>query len=85
MKQFIKIKHFTKGDKITPIDFEGDRVIEYLNTQQISSMSGVKKMYKPLSGGFVGEFVTITMLNKDKFFIDVDEHHRLLEILNVDR
>ena len=77
-----KLNYFTTGDSLCASDLENQRQTEYINLQQVSSISGIKKFHLPLSGTYKGDYAVVSMQNCDRFYIDKTEHSKLIEALN---
>jgi len=45
-----KLNYFKNGDSLCGEDFDNKQQIEYINLQQVSSISGMKKFLLPFSG-----------------------------------
>lgn len=77
-----KLKFFKFGKGLCGADFENDRNVEFINLNQVSSISEIKEFYLPLSGSYKGDYAVVRMQNKDKFYIDKSEHDKLMEFIN---
>jgi len=77
-----KLKYFTKGNGMCASDLENTQQIEYVNLQQVSSFSDIKKFNLPLSGTYKGDYAIVSMQNGDNFYIDKTEHAKISEALN---
>lgn len=77
-----KLNYFTTGDSLCASDLENQRQSEYINLQQVSSISDMKKFHLPLSGTYKGDYAVVNMQNGDRFYIDKTEHSKLTGALN---
>lgn len=77
-----KLQYFTTGNGMCASDLENKRQTEYINLQQVSSLSDIKKFHLPLSGTYKGDYATVSMQNGDRFYINKAEHSKIAEALN---
>lgn len=77
-----KLQYFKSGDSLCGSDLENKTEVEYINVQQISSLSDVKKFLLPLSGTYKGDYAVVSMQNGDRFYINKVEHSKIAEALN---
>ena len=73
-----KLKYFQSGRDLCGSDFKNENKIEYINLQQISSISDIKKFNLPFSGNYAGEYVVVRMSNGSIFYIYKEEFDELL-------
>lgn len=77
-----KLQYFKYGDSLCGRDLENKTQIEYINLQQVSSLSGIKRFLLPISGVYKGDYAVVSMQNGDRFFINKAEHSKIAEALN---
>jgi len=77
-----KLQYFKSGDSLCGSDLENKQQVEYINLQQVSSLSDIKKFHLPLSGTYKGDYAILSMQNGDRFYIDKKEHSRISEVLS---
>lgn len=77
-----KLQYFKSGDSLCGRDLENKTQIEYINLQQVSSLSGIKRFLLPISGVYKGDYAVVSMQNGDRFFINKAEHSKIAEALN---
>jgi hypothetical protein len=77
-----KLQYFQSGNSICGNDLENKLQIEYINLQQVSSISEVKKLLLPLSGRYKGDYAVVSMQNGDRFYINKVEHSKIAAALN---
>jgi hypothetical protein len=78
-----KLNYFKKSESICGSDFENKRNTEYINLQQVSSLSELRVFRLPFSGKYVGDYSIVRMLNGDKFAVDKKEYQRIKTALNI--
>lgn len=77
-----KLQYFIKGNRMCASDLENQCQTEYINLQQVSSLSDMKKYFLPLSGIYKGDYAVVSMQNGDKFYINKIEHSKICKVLN---
>ncbi len=77
-----KLQYFKSGNSICGSDLEGKQQVEYINLQQVSSLSDIKKFFLPLTGTYIGDYAVVSMQNGDRFYINKVEHSKMLEAHN---
>ena len=78
-----KLRHFYSGDSFCGSDLDNEKQVEYINLQQVSSLSDIKRFILPLSGTYKGEYAVVSMQNGDRFYIDKTEHGKLKDIFKI--
>ena len=61
-------------------NLENTQQIEYINLQQVSSLSDIKKPFLP-NGQHKEDYAIVSMQNGDRFYIDKEEHSKIIENL----
>lgn len=74
-----KLEYFKLGNAICADDFKNKPQAEYINLQQISSYSNIKRFTTPLSDRYVDDYAIVSMLNGDRFYINKEEYLKLME------
>lgn len=77
-----KLRYFQSGDSLCGSDLDNQQQVEYINLQQVSSLSGIKKFLLPLSGTYKGNYAEVRMRNGDIFYINEAEHSKIAKALN---
>lgn len=76
-----KLQYFKCGDSICGSDLENKQQVSYINLQQVSSLSDIKKFLLPLSGTYKGDYAVVSMQNGDIFYINKAEHSKIVDAL----
>lgn len=77
------VQYFKNSESICGSDFKNKRNTEYINLQQVSSLSQLMTFRLPFSGKYVGDYGILSMQNGDKFVVDKDEYQRIKQALNM--
>lgn len=77
-----KLRYFQSGNSLCGSDLDNQQQVEYINLQQVSSLSGIKKFLLPISGIYKGDYAEVRMQNGDTFYINKTEYSRIANALN---
>lgn len=77
-----KLRYFQSGNSLCGSDLDNLQQVEYINLQQVSSLSGIKRFLLPFSGTYKGDYAEVRMQSGNIFYINKAEHSKIAKALN---
>ena len=78
-----KLKYFKQGKDICGSDLENKDQTDFINLQQVYSLSELKKFHLPLSGTYKGDYAVLSMQNGGMYFLNKKSYEDLTAEFNI--